>query len=867
MIGANINKPIEVPVTMRSISKTVKTDDGSIVKGIDVETHCKIVGLVAKELLSYYPEWILKKHFPPGSDLIAACHDVGKISPDFQLMIHKSLTSWVKDEYPELAYANAERAKRKENSFHAKVSQSSLTEILDDNDQFIPEIVGKHHGFKPNSSIRTENAFGGSIWSEQRHLLIQKLLVYFLGENNKWPSISSFKQSNVIAGLVTVADWIGSGGVFSKLLFENSTNDFELEKLAQSAVSEAGFHKHVIKKGLSFREIFGFTSLPVQEKFVHTITGPGVYILEAPMGLGKTEAALYAAYSLLSQNITTGIYFALPTQLTSNKIHERVNSFLLKISDSPEVSLHAKLLHSAAWLTQTVFGEDADTGGSWFDSTKRGIIAPFAVGTIDQALMAVMNVTHGFVRTFGLAGKVVILDEVHSYDSFTGTIMNDLISCLKDIGCTVIILSATLTANQKMNILKLSFDSVLSAEYPLITAMPCAASSISEISVNADKNSVVEILHGNNDRAVIDIVIEKAEQGEQVLWIENAVADAQSIFQLISTRIDKSLVECGLIHSRFTKSERQVNEDYWVSLYGKDGITKRYEKGRILIGTQVLEQSVDIDSDFLVTRLCPTDMLLQRIGRLWRHSLFDNIRPSNSGCKVYILAPSYDDAIIKHDQFGKSANVYSEYVLCRTLEIWENLQNVILPVDIRSLLERTYKEREETGKLQKLKTELGRIREKLHQQALMGLSTEINTLPETKAQTRYSEMETIDVLLIKSLKMTGKDHTLKFINNSELLVPYLCTNAKQKREIASIILQNTVRVSDYLAPAADTDLSWLKQYVFVGGAEYDDNPFRIVCVGLDDEIKSIIGSNANEKYTLWYNSNIGYKAEKKGGNN
>ncbi|WP_410315314.1 DEAD/DEAH box helicase, partial [Klebsiella pneumoniae] len=159
-----------------------------------------------------------------------------------------------------------------------------------------------------------------------------------------------------------------------------------------------------------------------------------LYILEAQMGMGKTEAALYAAYQMLVQEKATGIYFALPTQLTSNKIYDRFNAFLHQIV-STETPQHALLLHSGAWLMDTEMGEEGSPGGAWFNHRKRGLLAPFAVGTIDQALMAVMNVKHGFVRAYGLAGKVVILDEVHTYDLYTGTILNALVEFLCQIDC------------------------------------------------------------------------------------------------------------------------------------------------------------------------------------------------------------------------------------------------------------------------------------------------------------------------------------------------------------------------------------------------------------------------------------------------
>ena len=189
------------------------------------------------------------------------------------------------------------------------------------------------------------------------------------------------------------------------------------------------------------------------------------------MGMGKTEAALYAAYRMLEQGKAGGIYFALPTQLTSNKIHDRVNAFLSRIllQDSPQAPL---LLHGKAWLktfSEQEMGEDAAPGKPWFQSGKRGLLAPFAVGTIDQALMAVIRVRHSAVRAFWLAGKVVIIDEIHSYDTYTGTIVDKLVTLLRDLHCTVIILSATLTQSRRAAFL--GAHQPVRTDYPLITAV------------------------------------------------------------------------------------------------------------------------------------------------------------------------------------------------------------------------------------------------------------------------------------------------------------------------------------------------------------------------------------------------------------
>src|SRR5690606_5658068 len=204
-----------------------------------------------------------------------------------------------------------------------------------------------------------------------------------------WPQVRGLAQARVVAGLTSVADWIGSGQNFED-------PDIPWQQSISKALDDAGFVPPSYRKDLEFVDVFGWPPREAQAALISQVQGPGVYVLEAPMGLGKTEAALFAAYHMLSAGQASGIYFALPTQLTSNKIFERFNSFLEQIL-SEDCAHRSLLLHSNAWQV-TDMGEEGRPGGSWFNQSKRGLLAPFAVGTIDQALMAAMNVKHGFVR-------------------------------------------------------------------------------------------------------------------------------------------------------------------------------------------------------------------------------------------------------------------------------------------------------------------------------------------------------------------------------------------------------------------------------------------------------------------------------------
>ena len=387
------------------------------------------------------PHWLRDALFPDGSELIAAEHDVGKVSPTFQNKIYMALSE--KDEAVLSALKASNPKTEKRWGGHAGVSQA--TAEAQKVGHYIAQILGQHHGFSPNLAMyqATNEAFGGKAWHNQRTELFAQLK-QTLG--TEFPVVKDALQARVLAGLTTVSDWIGSGA-----LFDDPHEEWQ-PKIAQ-ALDLAGFIQPQLKSGLGFSDIFPFDPKDTQIKLVEAIKYPGVYVLEAPMGLGKTEAALYAAYQLLEKKLATGIYFALPTQLTSDKIHERVNAFLTKILDDVSPHKKALLVHGNAWLKQFEMGEEGSPGGAWFAQGKRGILAPFAVGTVDQALLAVMNVKHGFVRTFGLAGKVVILDEVHSYDTFTGTILDALVNALRQLHCTVIILSATLTQERRAKML------------------------------------------------------------------------------------------------------------------------------------------------------------------------------------------------------------------------------------------------------------------------------------------------------------------------------------------------------------------------------------------------------------------------------
>jgi len=828
------------------LAKTYKTCSGEKRAGRPVLNHCQIVGEVARELLDRQPPWLVAEFFPKGSELIAAAHDIGKVSPTFQEKIYRGTNGYVKNSRAGLEKINPDLESQW--GGHAGVSQAAAQQVK--LGKYLPEILGQHHGYSPNvANLATDEIFGGIAWQQRREELLVELKAALQAE---FPTITCDLQARVLVGLTTVADWIGSGS-----LFDEPAEDWRPR--IKQALDMAGFVPPILKPDLSFGEIFDFQACDVQQRFIEQVTRHGVYVLEAPMGLGKTEAALYAAYRMLASRQATGLYFALPTQLTSDKIHERVGAFLGKILVDDSAHQQPLLLHGNAWL-KTELGKEGNPGGSWFQASKRGILAPFAVGTIDQALMAVMNVKHGFVRTFGLAGKVVILDEVHSYDSYTGTILDELVKALRQLRCTVIILSATLTRERRETLLgKVSSNN----GYPLISAAPILGDFI-EQPVQTIADEIVAIWHCQDDNAALEEALRRAEQGQQVLWVENTVAEAQQNYRLLAGRAASLSIECGLLHSRFLKIDREHNEKHWTDLYGKDS-NQRARIGRILVGTQVLEQSLDIDADFLISRFAPSDMLLQRMGRLWRHQ--QTQRPVEARREAWLLAPELAEAIASPGQaFGKTALVYSQYVLCRSLHVWQGLRQIAVPGQIRELIEATYADREETGAMSGYFNALEKKREDLKRMALWGLSKAGKTLPEEKAGTRHSEQDSVDVLLIKSYRMDKQQGGIlvRFLDDTAILLPDKGRGLLpgQRRELAARLLQNTVRVAEYLAPKpmAGNGLDWLRDYLYLGKAELGESRLRVAKVLDSGAVASLDGGEVSDKYAIQYDQYLGYQA-------
>ncbi len=689
-----------------------KTDPATGFPALTVLDHCLVVGAVGEVIL----EWLAPsaKHLPfAGIVTVVAIHDIGKISPGF---LWKCPLSKLADP----------RGMRHEGN-HAKLGQAwlgTLTELrgADGRSPAWTLSVGAHHGgYHPSLAelardLRAEAESFPWAASLRRELLDR--LVDGFGPIPCEELARDSARLHWLTGLVTFADWIGSNTDWFPLApsgpLRHVWTPEQARRQAGESFASLGWHRREVKSGLGFGDLFEplgdgspLTPRPLQEALIAATDAPGLYIVEAPMGMGKTEAALAAAYRRWSEGGERGLYFALPTQLTSNRIHDRITGFLDRIvADRDSVQA---LVHGNAWLfpdrirplqpTHANADGDATDAHRWFASGRRALLAPFGTGTIDQALMAVMAAKHSALRLFALSGKAVVIDEVHSYDPYTSALVDRLVKCLLEVGCSVFVLSATLTARRRRELVAAAGACVPEAmpeampeDYPLITRVKVGSPVAEPIRIGGEtpRETTVRIERRSpGDPGALQAIADAAESGACVLVIRNTVRSAQETYLALKSLIRAERgIETGLIHSRFTFLDRQKNEGLWMERLGRDG-KERPKYGAVLVATQVVEQSVDIDADLLVTDLAPVDLLIQRLGRLHRHRR--ESRPAGFETPTcWLWADDVDWTAGEKEikaSLGPSAWVYPPFALFQAERIFGTREALTLPTEIRSVLE------------------------------------------------------------------------------------------------------------------------------------------------------------------------------------
>lgn len=812
-----------------------------------VQEHSFHAGCVARCLCNVWGAFG-QKLLPVGAATLTAAHDIGKLTIGFQL---KSQIWSVPD-----AWCETIRAQNAVDSIgaHASMSERDLKRRLGIASSFA-RAVGAHHGwFASALSSQVE------LMKEQFLPLRDSLMEQLIQEFGPLPKerCGSDALLAVFAGFVVLADWIASDEDFFPLgrkdqfgtPFTDAAKE-DAEQRACDAVTSLQLATPRLKPSLPFDAYNPFMPSELQKAALKHITGPGLYIVEAAMGKGKTEAALAAAYQVISSGQARGFYFALPTQLTSNEIHRRTRDIFGRVVEDTAL---LPLSHSASWLTRVeslaIHPADADDEESqdhvraaraWLTSRK-SLLSPFGVGTIDQALMGALPVKFAHLRMLGLAGKVVIFDEVHSYDAYTGTVLRELIKQLMELHCTVIILSATLTHQLRLSLLSAATD-VPQAEsesedwkgYPLLSvARPGEPAQPIPIEPEKDdERRTVQVRHLTLDEPTLPAELlaeieDKVSAGFCVLIIRNTVPLAQATYKQMKTLLRQSdeAEQVGLLHSRFPFYQRFGHPDrpnetgreaQWVARLGKN--RKIRPNGCVVVSTQVCEMSVDIDADWLISDLCPTDQLLQRIGRLHRHK-----EPRCTGgaqAEVVILHPAPPQASEPtakdwQNSLKPHGILYAPYVLLRTQAVWQKQSIIVLPTAIRPLLKTTYSQPEqpESDAWQKLEKEMtdeiGELRQTAEQ------FSRDRTKPAGKdeehfAPTRWNDLPTLELVLLakKPDVQAGGAAKLLFLDQTEATWRF---GEKWQSQTAKYIFVNTLRLPAYMWPKTEIKPDWLADY-------------------------------------------------------
>ncbi|MBA4376538.1 MAG: hypothetical protein C0401_10260 [Anaerolinea sp.] len=656
-----------------------------------------------------------------------AMHDIGKVSAAFQ-MINKNQYNRLRQEGFSFDgwIANWDVQ-------HAVISQLYFADELT-NDAIAPEKVvnawseafGGHHGRyqHPDGDIkpaRQKLAFEPAEWKICRKAtayLLHKVFVKDSLENINRPEHYSAAVM-AMTGFTILCDWIGSDDRYFRPEPNTQFDEYvhKSRQRAQKAITDSGLLANAaVTVPADVRLLFHDLGelrplqLAVNEIPDELLKVPSLTIIEAPTGEGKTEAALALAHRISQATGTEELYYALPTMATSNQMFGRLQTHL---RERLGLLASVKLVHGQAFLMEEELLEELPAaliqplgnGGvpkqsevsetiSWFNTKKRALLAPFGIGTIDQAELASLNVKHAALRMMGLAGKVVIVDEVHAYDTYMTTIIERLLRWLATMNASVILLSATLPIGRRKLLaeafgVKLDLPAGENDMYPSLLVL--SSQGIFHKSPHVwqpDRTIELSELHFGDDDAPAkaEWLLKAIENGGCACWMTNTVRRAQRIYEELQKTLQQTPhdIKLDLLHSQYPLDERQRRESDLTAKYKRGG--NRPRQG-IVVGTQVLEQSLDLDFDVMVSDLAPVDLLLQRSGRLHRHECQ---RPAaHATPRLWI---NYEITPDGERKPGTDRTIYPEFIMRQTHLILQNLmpKQWSLPKQYRPLIEEVY---------------------------------------------------------------------------------------------------------------------------------------------------------------------------------
>ncbi len=445
--------------------------------------------------------------------------------------------------------------------------------------------------------------------------------------------------------------------------------------------------------------------------------GPEMLIFEDLTGGGKTEAALLAVHRAMRSGNAAGVFMGLPTMATANAMYGRLaNSYRALFAD-PEASLI--LAHGARGLNQEYLDSFEplekppgttlrDDGGAvcaaWFaDNRKKALLAPCGAGTIDQALLGVLSTRHQALRLLGLSRSVLVVDEVHAYDEYTGRLLRSLLTFQAALGGSAVLLSATLPLALRRSLVEAWWRGrhLAGAEteepvcretaFPLLTRG--ADGGVVESILSASRTLDVAVELTGDDSSMFEALAVASKAGACACWIRNTVADAVDARRRLVAEWGVPEENVLLFHARYTGRDRLNIEGEVLARFGK-GSVKNDRAGNILIATQVVEQSLDLDFDLLLSDLAPMELMIQRAGRCHRHDRGISRPIGYRSPRLLVLSPepvAEAAAGWYADLFPVGQWVYPRpALLWRTARLLAEKGALRLPAEARELVEGAY---------------------------------------------------------------------------------------------------------------------------------------------------------------------------------
>ncbi len=666
---------------------------------------------------------------------LVGLHDLGKASPIFQLAweegaqrVREAGLSWEED----LKDHWVAHGVFTDLFLRELLGKKGLSRVVAGD---LATALGAHHGFPASPEEKKKGRLYLKLengpWWEVRTWLLDEL-ARTLGV--VYPQVENARPEAVlrVMALASFADWVASDPALFPYGRDPLSTGYwsEALELARRGLDSLGWRPYRPPETKDFQELFPYIPKPnpLQEAVPALLEGveePALLLVEAPMGMGKTEAALYAHHLLQRALDHRGLYVALPTQATGNGLFPRVRAFLERASRG---TVELQLQHGAALLNPEYgallerirpekVGEGEEEGvvaSAWFSARKRAMLSPHGVGTLDQALLGVLRVKHHFIRLWGLMNRVVVLDEVHAYDVYTSGLLEALLRWLRALGSSAIVMTATLPPSRRKALLSAWGAGEVGAlgPYPRVALLgagglrvealpPARRVEVALEQVPVEEEALAARLLASLPGALGAVVntVDRAQRLYQALGqgrpltlvglAERLGSAGQGPWQEALEEkahwvVGKELQDGTLVllfHARFPAEERALREAVALALFGKGG--PRPERA-ILVATQVAEQSLDLDFDLLYTDLAPVDLVFQRAGRLHRH---ERTRPEAHAHPRLLLG------VPEGLSFGEPlywSRVYEDFVLLATWKALEGRAALRIPEDLEALLEAVY---------------------------------------------------------------------------------------------------------------------------------------------------------------------------------